>query len=106
MEAIASTIQNRYNLNRESLGGQDLKRILEIGYEGMKGSAPVFKNEKEAQELKYAEMISDQLIHDTHVDTVKGATHFDKSKTAEKYQDQSKYEYVMQVGGLHFFREK
>ena len=80
MDAIASTIMNRFNLNREEFGGRNFFEVLDIGFAGVKGETPLPRNNIEVLDYDYIKMISEQVVMGSFTDTVNGATHYDRNK--------------------------
>jgi spore germination cell wall hydrolase CwlJ-like protein len=109
MKAVASTIKNRYDMNRSYLGGQNYTNICTSGYEGGKGSEPdpskMATADKKAWE--YSQNLADQIISGEFTDTTGGATHFDKSADSfNNLPNPEKMNYMFQLGNHHFFQEQ
>jgi len=107
MEAVASTINNRYNMDRSYMGGQDYNSICNKGYEGARGSNPNPTNKYDQESYNYSKQLAEQVVNKSLKDTTGGATHFDASRDSfKKFEDKGGMKYTEQIGKHYFFKEK
>ena len=107
MQAVAATIQNRYDLNRSYMGNKDYNEICSKGYEGYIKPDPNPKSSADIKAYDYCKELAKDVLSHKVVDTTDGSTHFDKNPNSfQEYISEGKMIHTKDIGHHHFHREK
>lgn len=106
LRAAASTLYNRYRLNKEQFGKKKWKKICKKGYDGYHGETPSPNNPYDLRAYEKCIEIADELLDGSFSDTTKGCTHF--ANFREHFEDIEKdghFEFKVQIRNHYFFKE-
>src|SRR5690349_16859222 len=82
MKGMASTIRNRHDLNRSSMGGENYSLICKLGYAGYYGPEPKPDNATDEKAYENAISFAITLYMGILQDTVKKSTHYATTRDA------------------------
>ncbi|OMJ87117.1 hypothetical protein SteCoe_11268 [Stentor coeruleus] len=104
MRAVASTMVNRHNMNRQYLGGSNYDTICLKGYEGSKISVKI-RGPADQRAYETAVRISNEMrsgnFHPTN-----NYTHFDTSRSSFSNMEGPRFQYQEKIGSHYFFKER